>query len=196
MSVNTILLEIEKDIPFYKGSEGGVTLSGGEPLSQGPELEALLVELKQRRIDVGIETSLCVSWEMIARCINLTGTFLVDLKHTDKEKFNLFTGGDLDLVLNNLINLTECHNNVIIRVPVIPDFNHTEQEMKMIIDFSASLKTIREIHFLPFHNLGSEKYTMLGMEYTYSDKNQVDATELEDYTDYARSVGLNVKTGG
>jgi pyruvate formate lyase activating enzyme len=196
LSVKSLLLEVEKDMPFYNGSEGGVTLSGGEPLSQGPELETLLAGLRQRRIDTAIETSLHVKWDMVERCLDSACTFLADLKHTDKEKFYKFTGGDSHLVMNNLVRLAKCHNNVVIRVPVIPDFNHTEEEMKKIIDFSASLKTVREIHFLPFHNLGSEKYRMLGMEYTYSGKNQVDATELENYTDYARSVGLNVKTGG
>jgi len=196
ISVNALLLEIEKDMPFYSGSDGGVTLSGGEPLSQGPELETLLIELKQRHIDVAIETSLYISWEMIERCIGLTGTFLVDLKHTDKNKFNLFTGGDLDLVLDNLVKLTERHNNVIIRVPVIPGFNHTEKEMKAIIDFSASLKTVSEIHFLPYHNLGDEKYRMLGMENTYAGKKPVDAGELNGYSYYAESLGLKAKTGG
>lgn len=196
MSVKSMLLEIEKDMPFYNGSEGGVTLSGGEPLSQGPELETLLAGLRQRRIDTAIETSLHVTWDMIERSLDSTCTFLVDLKHTDKEKFNKFTGGDSDLVMNNLVRLAKCHNNVVLRVPVIPDFNHTEEEMKKMIDFSASLETIQEIHFLPFHNLGSEKYRMLRMEYTYSGKNHVDATELEKYTEYARSVGLNVKIGG
>ena len=196
MSVSNILIKIEKDILFYNGSEGGVTLSGGEPLSQGPELMTLLVELKKRNIDTAIETSLYVSWEMIERCIALTGTFLVDLKHTDKEKFTRFTGGVSDLVLDNLVKLAESHKNVIIRIPVIPDFNQTEPEMKKIIDFSVSLKSIREIHFLPFHNLGSEKYRMLGMEYSYSGKRTVDTTELECYADYARSLGLTAKTGG
>jgi pyruvate formate lyase activating enzyme len=194
--VSAILFEIEKDKPFYSGSGGGVTLSGGEPLSQGTELETLLAELKKRRIDVAIETSLYVSWDMVARCVDLTGTFLVDMKHTDKEKFNLFTGGELDLVLNNLLKLAECHNNVIIRVPVIPGFNHTELEMKEIIDFSASLKTVREIHFLPFHNLGNEKYRMLGKENPFAGKKPVNAEELDCYIYYAAMLGLTAKTGG
>ena len=194
--ISDILLEIEKDMPFYRNSMGGVTLSGGEPLSQGPDLIILLRELRIRGIDVAIETSLNVPWIMIERCIDLTGTFLADLKHTDKEKFNRFTGGDADLVLANLLKLAGCQNNVKIRVPVIPDFNHTESEMQQIIDFSVSLKTVREIHLLPFHNLGSEKYKMLGMEYSYTVKRQVDASELEGYSDYARSVGLTAKTGG
>lgn len=191
-----ILSEIEKDLPFYKKSDGGVTLSGGEPLSQGEEVVSLLHELNIRSIEVSIETSLHVPWEMIERCLGLTGTFLVDLKHTDREKFNRFTGGEAELVLTNLIKLAGCHNNMIIRVPVIPDFNHTADEMKSIIDFAVSLKTVKEIHFLPFHNMGSEKYRMLGMEYFYKGKSRVDISELTGYIDYAHSAGLIAKAGG
>lgn len=196
LSVNALLHEIDKDMPFYNNSEGGVTLSGGEPLSQDEDIEKLLIGLKQRNINVAIETSLHVAWERVERCIGLTGTFLVDLKHTNNEKLKRFTGGIASLVLDNLIKLTERHNKVIIRVPVIPDFNHTEQEMKKIIEFSASLKTVREIHLLPFHNLGMKKYNMLGMEYSYSGKNQVDNKELSDYLKYAESLGLITKIGG
>jgi pyruvate formate lyase activating enzyme len=195
-SVNDILFEIEKDVPFYRRSDGGVTLSGGEPLSQGPELVQLLLELKKREINVSLETSLHVPWENIERCISLTGTFLADLKHTDPEKFKIFTGGEATLVLNNLVKLSELHNNIIIRVPVIPDFNHTIAEMKGIIDFVIALKKIREIHFLPYHTLGNEKYRMLGMLYGLEGTGKVDERELTEYIKYAESAGLKAKIGG
>jgi pyruvate formate lyase activating enzyme len=195
-SVSELISEIEKDLPFYRTSSGGVTLSGGEPLAQGTELVELLAELKRRNIDTAIETSLHVSWEKIERCINLTGTFLVDLKHTDIKKFKKFTGGDASLVMMNLIRLSARHNNIIIRVPVIPGFNHTFEEIKQLIDFAESLNTIREVNFLPFHNLGSEKYKMLVMEDNFSEVNKVDPDELHEYIYYAESQGLIVKTGG
>jgi pyruvate formate lyase activating enzyme len=195
-SIVNILAEIEKDLPFYKRSEGGVTLSGGEPLAQGPELVELLQELKKREINVSTETSLHVRWEMIERCINFTGTFLADLKHTDAEKFKRFTGGDSALVMNNLIKLSSLHNNIIMRVPVVPDFNHTMAEMKGIIDFTVSLKKIRQIHFLPYHTLGNEKYKMMGMQYDLNETKNVDENELTGYIEYAESAGLKVKIGG
>lgn len=195
-SINDILIEIEKDLPFYRRSDGGVTLSGGEPLSQGPELVELLHELKKREINVSIETSLYVPWEMIERCISFAGTILSDLKHTNTEKFRRFTDGDATLVLNNIVKLSTLHNNVIIRVPVVPDFNHTMAEMKDIIDFTVSLKKIREIHFLPYHTLGNEKYKMLGMQYDLVKTKQVDEPELADYIRYAESAGLKAIIGG
>lgn len=195
-SVTEILSEIEKDIPFYKQSGGGVTLSGGEPLSQGAEIVTLLKELKLRSINLAIETSLHVPWINIERCIGYTDTFLVDLKHTQHEKFLTFTGGTANLVLENLSRLSSLHKNIIVRVPVIPGFNHTVAEMTQIIDFTVSLKSIREIHFLPFHNLGEGKYEMAGMEYFYKDAQRVDTAELKGYEDYAKSNGLKVSIGG
>jgi pyruvate formate lyase activating enzyme len=195
-SAGQLLAEIEKDIPFYNNSRGGVTLSGGEPLSHGPELVTLLKELRNRSINVAIETSLHVPWVNIERCINFADSFLVDLKHTKKEKFNSFAGGDAELVLENLRKLASHHNNIIVRVPVVPGFNHTEMEISEIIDFTVSLRTISEIHFLPFHNLGEGKYEMAGMEYLYEGARQVDIKELEGYVDYAKSAGLKVRIGG
>jgi pyruvate formate lyase activating enzyme len=195
-SVIEILYEIEKDLPFYNQSGGGVTLSGGEPLSQGTELEDLLKELAKRKIDVAVETSLHVPWGNIERCIGLTNVFLVDLKHTEPEKFLSFTGGNAELVLANLEKLAASHTHIIVRVPVIPGFNHTESEMKQIIDFTVSLKTVEEIHFLPFHNLGGGKYEMAGMEYFYKGAKKVETSELNRYEDYAKFVGLKVSIGG
>ena len=195
-SVDELLIEIEKDLPFYKHSKGGVTLSGGEPLSQDSELNLLLSELKEKKINIAIETCLHVTWENVERSIPFTNTFLVDLKHTDPEKFLQFTGGDADLVLANMRKLAALHNNIIIRVPVLPEFNHTEKEMRSIIDFTVSLQSVKEIHFLPFHNLGSEKYKMLGMEYSYSGTGRVTADELKGYEEYAKSVRLITKIGG
>jgi pyruvate formate lyase activating enzyme len=195
-NVEELLAEIEKDLPFYKKSHGGVTLSGGEPLSQGPGLATLLEELKKRTIDVSVETSLHVSWQEAERCLGQSVTFLVDLKHTDRKKFRQYTGGDIDLVLNNLRRLVATGENIIIRISVIPDFNHSEKEMKQIIDFVASLDHIAEIHFIPYHNLGMEKYNMLGLEYGFGYKKPVDPSELTGYTSYAHKKGLTTKIGG
>lgn len=195
-SIEEIVQEIEKDRLFFQQSGGGVTFSGGEPLSHGIELDLLLDELNKLKIDVAIETSLHVSWQKVERCLGRTGTFLVDLKHTDPNKLKKFTVGSSDLVLTNIMKLVSRNENIIIRVPVIPEFNHTFPEMKEIIDFTVSLKTVREIHFLPFHNLGGAKYEMLGMEYKYSGIKNLVVGEVTEYVDYAESVGLIAKIGG
>jgi pyruvate formate lyase activating enzyme len=194
-TVMDLLEEIGKDLLFYR-QDGGVTLSGGEPLSQGDDLIKLLQALKKRNIKVNIETSLHVRWEKVQRCIGLVETFLVDLKHTDPVKFKTFTLGDSVLVMNNIKKLTDSKANVIIRIPVISGFNHSESEMKLMIDFVAALKNVREIHFLPFHTFGAEKYKMLGMKYLFNNEKQVRDSELNTYIEYAQLKGLRTKIGG
>ena len=194
-SVEELLIEIGKDTPFYR-EDGGVTLSGGEPLSQGEDLTALLQELNSRNINVNMETSLHVQWDKLDRCIGLVDTFLVDLKHTDKNKFSMYVEGDASLVMDNLTKLTDTDAHVIVRIPVIPGFNHSINEMNRMIDFVSSLKSVHEIHFLPYHTFGIEKYNMLGMDYTFSLNDQVQDSEIEPYIEYAQSKGLQTKIGG
>lgn len=194
--VDELVKEIERDLDFYRQSGGGVTLSGGEPLSQGEEMMDFLRRLKEKSIHISMETSLHVKWEQVERCIGLVDMFLVDLKHTDPEKFNRYTQGDVSLVLDNLRKLSRTGSPMIVRVPVIPGFNHSREEIRQIIDFTISLDPAGEIHFLPYHSLGREKYTMLGMEYTFGTHAQVDEHDLKGYVDEAFSKGLTAKIGG
>jgi pyruvate formate lyase activating enzyme len=195
LSVDQIMSEIEKDLPFYK-ADGGVTLSGGEPLSQDQVLIDLLQELKAKQISSSMETSLHVSWARIERCLGLVGTFLVDLKHTDKEKFRHYIKGDAGLVLRNLEKLAYFGAKVVVRIPVIPDFNHSLQEMQKMVDRVTTIKGIEEIHFLPYHTFGVEKYNMLGMKYDFRPERQLREEELELYVQYAQSRGFRTKIGG
>lgn len=194
-SPEELLLEIQKDLPFYKDT-GGVTLSGGEPLAQGPELLQLLQLLRDEHISVHLETSLHVKWELVDRCIGLVDTFLADLKHVQKDKFRTHTGGDAALVMTNFQKLGKTRAHVIVRLPVIPGFNHSEPEICELIDFVVSLQTVREVHFLPYHNFGLEKYQMLGRDYELQGAAQVRDRELAPYIQYAESKGLLTKIGG
>jgi pyruvate formate lyase activating enzyme len=194
--VDELVQEIEKDLAFFQQSGGGVTLSGGEPLSQGEDMIDLLRRLKEKSIHVSMETSLHVRWEQVERCIGLVDMFLVDLKHTDHEKFASFTQGDASLVMDNLQKLSRSGTGYIIRVPVIPGFNHSREEISAIIDFTVSLNQAGEIHFLPYHSLGKEKYTLLGMDYTFGNHAPVDEKELQGYVTESIAKGLNAKIGG
>lgn len=194
-TVEELLFEIEKDILFYR-EDGGVTLSGGEPLSQGNDLVELLQQLKEKKISVNMETTLHVKWEKVKRCIGLVDTFLVDLKHIDKLKFKKYTAGDVGLAMTNLVKLDNSGANYIIRIPVIPGFNHSEKEIFEMIDFSASLKNTNEIHFLPYHTFGTEKYKMLGLTYQMDGVKKVEDKELKPYIKYAQLKGFKTKIGG
>jgi pyruvate formate lyase activating enzyme len=193
MSISQIIGEIEKDIPFYQMSGGGVTLSGGEPFSQDPALKELLSELKARGINISVETSLHVPWETIEDYLDMIDVFLADLKHLDEEKFTKYTGGNATLVMNNFRKLDENGKTFIVRVPVIPRFNFSEPELFAIIDFAAGLSNAHEIDFIPFHSLAREKYAMLGKEYIFENHRNVEKAELRTFVEYAEKKGLSAK---
>ena len=195
LSVDELLAEVEKDLPFYR-EDGGVTLSGGEPLAQGKELVLLLQRLRERSINTNMETSLHVKWALVERTIGLVNTFLVDLKHTDPVKFRQYINGNANLVMENLEKLAYFGVNVVVRVPVIPGFNNSESEIQSMVDFVSTIKGINEIHFLPYHTFGVEKYRMLGMDYLFDSKAQLGEEELLPYIQYAESQGLISKIGG
>ncbi len=192
-SVSQIICEVEKDIPFYDMSGGGVTLSGGEAFSQDPDLMELVIELKKRKIHVSVETSLHLPWETIEKYLSLIDVFLADLKHTDNEKFSRYTGGNAALVLNNFMKLDKTGKSFIVRVPVIPYFNYSEPELCKIIDFASGLKNANEINFIPYHSLAREKYAMLGKEYFFENHRNIEKTELGPYVEYAEKKGMTAK---
>lgn len=189
-SIDDIIKEVEKDIPFYKKSGGGVTLTGGEPLAQGPDLRQLIIILKEKGINVAIETSLHQPWEIIENYIGYADTFLADLKHIDKKKFLKFTGGKMELILENFKKLDQSGVKFIVRVPVIPGFNFTTAELTGIIDFAAGLKNASEINFIPYHSLAKEKYLMLGKPYNFGNHRNIEKIELKQFKEYAEGKGL------
>jgi pyruvate formate lyase activating enzyme len=192
-TVSQIIKEIEKDIPFYDMSGGGVTLTGGEPLAQGPDLIDLITLLREKGIHVSAETSLHLPWDVIVNYVELIDVFLADLKHVDSNKFLNYTGGNAALVLENFRKLNETGKKFVVRVPVIPEFNFSEAELYSIIDFAASLENASEINFIPFHTLAKEKYLMLGREYVFGNQRSIEKSELESFAEYATKKGLNPK---
>jgi pyruvate formate lyase activating enzyme len=194
--ISQIIREIEKDLPFYHQSGGGITFTGGEPLAQGKGLLELIREINLIHIPVAVETSLHLSWNKIHPLIPLVSEFMVDLKHTDAAKFRKFTGGRLEKVLENLQRLDASGAHYRIRIPVVPGFNHTQQEMKQIINFAGKLTHCRHIDFIPYHTLGVNKYKMLGRPYPMAGIPPVQDWELGPYLDYAHKKGYQVTIGG
>jgi len=200
LSVKEIIREIKKDIPFYRKSYGGVTISGGEPFMQPDFLEKLLKELKAMKINTAIETSLYVKWEEIKEIIPFIDTFLTDVKHVDSKKFKIFTGGNLNVILNNFFKLSSVidlkRSKIIARVPVIPDFNATDKEMISIFNFIKNLRVIHETNLIPYHTLGVGKYELLGRNYLFHPKITINDKMLDNFCNIAKNVGLQCTIGG
>ncbi|SSG45081.1 pyruvate formate-lyase activating enzyme [Klebsiella pneumoniae] len=189
-SVEEIMATVLRDKPFYDRSGGGITLSGGEPFMNPTLAQALFEASHQAGIHTAVETCLHVPWKYIEPSLPFVDLFLADLKHDDEAVFRQWTDGSARRVLDNLQRLAQAGKNMIIRVPLIQGFNASEADITAITDFAADRLRVSEIHFLPYHTLGMNKYQLLSQPYTAPDK-PLDAPELLAFAqDYARSKGL------
>ena len=194
MSIAEILSEISKDDDYDRNSNGGVTLSGGEPLFQFDDSLQLLKRLKEKGYHTALETTGMYSREKLKRAEEYVDLFLFDFKHPDPVRLKEVTGGDYQTIITNLEYLLEkCPEKVILRTPVIWDFNRNEVES--IIRW-ASERKVREIDLLPYHSLGKNKWNDLGRKYPYEGHPMMDKSELSEYVALGESLGIKVKIGG
>ncbi len=195
-SITDIMKEVRADIPFFTKSGGGLTVSGGEPYTQAESVAALFQEARQAGISTCVETSLYVSFEQIRKSLPYTDYILADIKHVDPYKYKAGTGGNLQVVLNNLRALSEFDGTIRARVPVIPGFNDTYDELNAIIAYVSELPHIRAIDFLSYHTLGKAKYTYLGGEYNYPGIPEHTKHFLEEFIQNTIDTDLTVTIGG
>ena len=159
-----IFAEVVRDEICFRKSGGGLTLSGGEPLLHAEFCCDLLRLCHLAHIATAIETTGFVRTETIRRILPFTDLFLYDIKHTDGEKHRRVIGADNALILENLRYLRAMDANVIVRIPLIPGFNADLPELFKIRDLAISIG-VREIHLLPYHIWGENKYAFLDRAY-------------------------------
>ncbi|MBO5060205.1 MAG: glycyl-radical enzyme activating protein [Clostridia bacterium] len=196
MTVSEILTEVKKDMPYYLRSGGGLTLSGGECLCQPEFATALLYASKSAGISAAIETTGFAEWDVIKEYLKYTDYVLMDIKNIDNEKHMRFCGQSNEIILENAMRIARNHTNLTIRVPVIPTFNDTEREISAIAQFAASLPGVKNLHLLPYHRLGSDKYKGLGREYLLEDLELIPQDKMERLLAAANKFGLDCKIGG
>lgn len=196
MEIRDIVTEVMKDKDYYDESQGGVTISGGEPFLQFNHFLELIKELKKQDLHVAVETTGNYKKEFLLEALPYIDLFLLDIKHTDKEKLFNVTGGNLDIILENLRLLaSRCPEKVIIRVPVIPDFNFDAKTIHSIIDLANELR-IKEVNLLPYHTLGKNKWEQMQKNYALNDYHMLDKSDLMQYVDYGKEKNIKIKIGG
>jgi pyruvate formate lyase activating enzyme len=190
-----VVAEIVKDAPFFTNSGGGVTLGGGEPLAQADFASEILKQCRVRGIHTAIETGGHVPWPAFETILPLTDLFLYDVKHLDADAHRTQTGGDVTLILSNLERLVRSRGAVTVRVPVVPGFNDTPEDIQVIAEHVARLG-LGEIHLLPYHRLGQNKYLLAGRRYEFAGGEKVAEARLEVLRAAVQAAGVLVKVGG
>ena len=197
VTVQEVLNEVRKDLTYYWRSGGGVTLSGGECLFQSDFAAAILRACKEQCINTAIETTGFAPFSNIQKLLPWLDVVLMDIKHVDDEKHKAFTGQSNRLILENAKKIAESGANLVIRVPVVPEFNHTPREIYQIAKFAEQLPGVKRIHLLPYHRLGEDKYAGLGRKYELSDIDPQNNEALEELLNTVRNnTTLECQIGG
>lgn len=195
VKVSELLETAEKDRIYYSHSGGGVTLSGGECLCQSDFASAILRGCKEIGINTAVESTACASYDKIEKILPYLDYYLLDIKHFDSSKHKMYTGVPNELIKENAIKIAK-RVSVTVRVPVIPGFNDTKEEIYDISSFASTLYGVKEIHLLPYHRLGYDKYIGLGRDYSMGDVPLLTHEKISELKSSAEKSGLICKIGG
>ncbi|HZW97821.1 MAG TPA: glycyl-radical enzyme activating protein [Bacillota bacterium] len=168
MTVEELMAEIVKDEVFYFHSNGGITLSGGEPLLQADFAANVLRRAQKLGINTAMESSMCFPFSELEKVLPYLNTLFADLKHSDAEQHRGLVGIDNHLIMDNIRRTAETDYplELIVRIPLIPGVNDDDKTMNEMGEFLASLRHLSAVELLPYHRLGVSTYNKLGMDYS------------------------------
>lgn len=165
-TVSEIMEEVLKDKAFYENSDGGMTISGGEPLAQPEFTVALLKEAKEQDLHTAVETCGFASEDVFKSVAEYTDLFLFDWKVTNADLHKQYTGVSNEKILKNLELANQMGIKIVLRCPIIPTVNDTAEHFKGISDLANRLENVTGIDIEPYHPLGNGKNDRLGNETT------------------------------
>ncbi|MFA9378864.1 MAG: glycyl-radical enzyme activating protein [Lachnotalea sp.] len=196
VTVEEVMAEVMRDAPYYYRSKGGLTLSGGECLLQPEFAVALLQAAKASGINTAIESTAITNFETIEKFLPYLDLFLMDIKHLDTNKHKEFTAQPNERILENAMKIAMSGQHLIIRVPVVPTFNDTPNEIRAIAEYAKVLPGVEELHLLPYHRLGRDKYDGLDREYLLKDIEPPTDEHMQLLKKEAQKSGLRIQIGG
>jgi pyruvate formate lyase activating enzyme len=196
LTVPQVMAEIERDLIFYDESGGGVTISGGEPLSQPDFALALLETCKEQGIHTAVDTCGFVTREVFDRIREFVDLFMYDLKLMDEAGHRMFTGASNELIVRNLQELSERGHRIVLRVPVVPGVNDDDESMRQIGAFAASLPHVDGVDLLPYHHMGVDKYGRLDRAYRLPETRPPSRDRMAEIAHILGTSGLTVRRGG
>ena len=195
MGLAELMAEIEKDVVFFDQSGGGVTLSGGEPVSQHRFAAGLLGACRDRGIHTVLETCGYAHREPFLKLALMADLVLFDLKTLDREKHKRYTGVRNDQILRNLEALARSGRPPVVRIPLIPGINDSDDDLRQFAGYLYPAG-VRRVDLLPYHRIGSDKYQRLAAPFRLPDLTQPTASEVERFTEALAQTGCEVKVGG
>lgn len=197
LSCTQVEKKIDKDIPFYRNSDGGVTFSGGEPLMYPDFITEIARDCREKGLNTAVETCGFVPWENIEHVLPWIDLFLFDIKFVDSRKHVEYCGQSNDIILKNFKKLCEYDCRIIVRMPIIPGINDSGEDLDLTGMFLRKFREkISGIHILPYHNYGASKYDALGIPYMLSDLESPTDEHMSMIKKILEGYGLQIQIGG
>lgn len=194
MALEEILDIVRRDMDYYKATDGGLTLSGGEPLLQ-PAAVKLLAMAKRAGISTWVETTAFLPWERLEEAARFLDGLYVDYKHSDAAALECSAGAQLERIEENLRRLASAGAPFTLRTPVIPGFNDSEAALRGCFAFARDLGR-EEYVLLPYHSLGAGKYKKLGLNPPMAQTPVMKPEALSGFAALGAEYGLRVQIGG
>ena len=192
MSVEEVFQEVEKDVEFYRNSGGGVTLSGGEPLSQPAFAAAFFRRCRNAGIDTCLDTSGFASASALEQVLPYTSLVLFDVKLSDPMAHRRWTRKSNERIIRNLELVVTRGIPVVIRVPLFPGINDSDEELRGIARIVAGFsKGAGKVNLLPYHRYGMGKYKMLDRRYRLNSLARPKDAELQGTKQIFESFGFD-----
>jgi pyruvate formate lyase activating enzyme len=194
-TVDELMRVLVRDQRFW-GSQGGVTFSGGEPLFQAEFLSAVLEKCRSNYMHTAVETSAHADTDVLMEVLKRTNWMFIDIKHMDSAAHRAETGAGNELILHN-VEAVACagwDGRLIIRVPIVPGYNDTVENLQATGAFLAKLN-LKEVNLLPFHRLGRSKYEQLGMNYKYAQVESPSREVMRSHQRIFEAAGLQCYVG-
>lgn len=195
MTVEQVIKELKKDAINYRRSGGGITLSGGEPLVQANFSRELLKACKAQGWHTAIETTGFANNEAVENVFPYIDLALMDIKNLNSDIHKKYTGVSNEIILKNAIRISKI-TKMVVRVPVIPEFNSSEQSILEICKFVKMLNNIDTVHLLPYHTYGENKYKLLGRDYFMKESRNLNSYEIDNLKRIVEDQGFNCIIGG
>lgn len=183
ITVEQLVNELLKDKMFYDLSGGGITLSGGDPLAhnQFKFVKNILFHMKQHNIHTCLETCLHTKLEQLSEFIGLVDFFLVDIKIFDSKVHEKYAGVSNKHILENFTYLAKQTNNILVRIPLVPDITATKENLVQIADFIKDINPEIPIELLNFNPLAKSKYDILNLLYFDDSAKPFTKKQIEDF---------------
>lgn len=163
MKPDEVIEVVKRDTDYYRNSGGGLTISGGEPLLQKEFVKEVFQKSRSFGIHNALDTAAAVNWTDLEYVLPYVDLVLLDLKAMDTEVHKSATGISNELVLRNALKLAEKEVSILVRIPVIPGINDTEDNMYKTAEFLKDFKNLIAVEMLPYHDMGTGKYQTIGM---------------------------------